>query len=347
MDRVAFSRPLFLTILTPTYNRAHTLHRVHDSLLIQAMGDFEWIVIDDGSTDGTADVVGAWAKSAPFAIRYLRKPNGGKHTAVNLGLEHARGEFATIIDSDDSLAPDALSTIAECEAAATAAGGSEIDVMGFLSRDDLTGAVCGDRFPVDGAVSTYTNLMHRHSLRGEWQFVVRTALLRRYPQPELIDSDGNPIRTKESVVWRRISRDSKFRLWNRIIRIYYTNDGEARLTTAQAPQARRLRGFISGYFAISEEMYLAFHDPAYLIHSSFRYIKYGCLSGIGIREQISAVRPLLAKLLCLAVLPRARRKTRRAARAIAGLQPPVVSASDLRANHEAYRSARRAWRAKP
>ena len=95
-----------ITILTPTFNRAHLLPRLFESLTHQTDFDFEWLVIDDGSTDGTSDLfAGNTFLSAPFPIRYYRQENGGKHCALNAGVKQAKGDFIFIADSDDWLLP--------------------------------------------------------------------------------------------------------------------------------------------------------------------------------------------------------------------------------------------------
>src|SRR5579859_6080469 len=94
------------TVLTPTYNRAHMLGSVYQSLCAQTLPDFEWIIIDDGSTDRTRDMVVTWKPF--FPIRYFWKPNGGKHTAINKGVAEARGEFVLFFDSDDTCVPQTL-----------------------------------------------------------------------------------------------------------------------------------------------------------------------------------------------------------------------------------------------
>ena len=76
-----------LTIFTPAYNRAHTLPKLHDSLLAQTDMGFEWLVVDDGSTDGTGDLVRGWTDGSLFPVRYLRQENAGKHVAHNRGAE--------------------------------------------------------------------------------------------------------------------------------------------------------------------------------------------------------------------------------------------------------------------
>ena len=88
------------TVFTPAYNRANGLRILYESLRKQDNWDFEWLIIDDGSTDDTASVVDAF-KSDLFPIRYVYKENGGKHTAYNLALNHAEGEFLFCVDSDD------------------------------------------------------------------------------------------------------------------------------------------------------------------------------------------------------------------------------------------------------
>ena len=75
-----------LTVFTPTWNRAHTLPRLYHSLCVQTSRDFEWMVIDDGSTDGTEDLVAGWIAEAAIPVRYIRKENGGLYTGYNVTL---------------------------------------------------------------------------------------------------------------------------------------------------------------------------------------------------------------------------------------------------------------------
>lgn len=98
-----------ITVLTPTYNRAHTLVRLFDSLCGQSDLKFEWVVVDDGSTDKTIEVLeGFKRKKPPFAISILRQDNGGKHIALNAGVLAAAGSWIFIVDSDDILTRDAI-----------------------------------------------------------------------------------------------------------------------------------------------------------------------------------------------------------------------------------------------
>lgn len=89
-----------LTVFTPTYNRAATLARVYESLQRQTFRDFEWLIVDDGSEDETAELVERWRSTCSFPIRYLWQPNQGKHVAFNRGVELAQGEYGRLSRAD-------------------------------------------------------------------------------------------------------------------------------------------------------------------------------------------------------------------------------------------------------
>ena len=102
----------FLTVFTPAYNRAGTIKRTYQSLLNQDNKDFIWLVIDDGSVDNTGELVKGWMKEDNgFEIQYIYKHNGGMHTAHNTAYENIHTELNVCIDSDDALAPGAVSSI--------------------------------------------------------------------------------------------------------------------------------------------------------------------------------------------------------------------------------------------
>ena len=100
-----------LTILTPTYNRETQLKALFQSLRSQTVEDFEWLIIDDGSSDNTKDVVEEFRNNAQFEIKYIYKENGGKHTALNVGIRDIDSDLTFIVDSDDTLTPNAVETI--------------------------------------------------------------------------------------------------------------------------------------------------------------------------------------------------------------------------------------------
>ena len=100
-----------ITIITPTYNRAECLKKCWDSLCQQDFTDFQWLIIDDGSTDNTGAVVSGFIEKSSFQIDYHKKENGGKHIALNYSHPYVRGKYMAILDSDDTLTPDALAKL--------------------------------------------------------------------------------------------------------------------------------------------------------------------------------------------------------------------------------------------
>jgi glycosyltransferase involved in cell wall biosynthesis len=186
-----------VTVLTPTYNRASLLPRLYASLAGQTYKDFEWLVVDDGSDDHTKEVAAGFISQAPFPIRYLARPNGGKHAALNTGVEAASGEYCAVIDSDDWYEPEALSVLVAVQALCATEGGE-------LTSSHFPG---GDRLDSDAF-----ELVYGHGVRGDGIGMIRTEVLRRYPFPEL-----GPECVNESLIWYRIARDYKTRYINRIL----------------------------------------------------------------------------------------------------------------------------------
>ena len=92
----------------PDIHRRDRLPRVYESLKAQTFRGFEWLIVDDGSTDGTGELVKAWQAAADFPIRYFYQPNRGKHIGFNRSVVEAQGELLLSFDSDDSCAPNAL-----------------------------------------------------------------------------------------------------------------------------------------------------------------------------------------------------------------------------------------------
>ncbi len=124
---------MFLTIFTPTYNRAKLLPRLFDSLLAQTSKDFEWLIIDDGSTDETQEVVAGFEKQNLFSVRYIKKPNGGKHTAHNVAVKEALGEYFFCVDSDDWLGNHAVEVL---QRVAESVEPTDYAIMGYKAGTD-------------------------------------------------------------------------------------------------------------------------------------------------------------------------------------------------------------------
>lgn len=212
----------FITILTPAYNRASLLPRLFDSLLRQTNKDFEWIVVDDGSTDDTREVVANLKEKCggAFPMGYVYKANGGKHMAINIGAERARGELLFIADSDDLLTDDALETVAnswhDISDDKSFAGIAGLDI----AMD--TREVIGSGLPQEHIDCNAIDIRYRHHVTGDMKEVFRTEVLREFPFPEFAGERFCP----EQLVWFRMARRYRLRYINKPIYIAdYQPDG--------------------------------------------------------------------------------------------------------------------------
>lgn len=175
----------FLTVFTPAYNRAYTLPRTYESLKQQKNTDFVWLVVDDGSSDDTAQLVKRWQEEENgFEIRYVYKENGGMHTAHNTAYEHMDTELNVCIDSDDALAPDAVQIIADAWNRVRHQG-----YAGLLGLDaEFDGKVIGAGFPQD-LTETTLGEYYRKGGRGDKKLVLRTDVVRQYPPYPTFDGE--------------------------------------------------------------------------------------------------------------------------------------------------------------
>lgn len=196
-----------ITVFTPSYNRAKLLPRAYESLCRQSFKDFEWLIVDDGSTDDTKAVVEQWG-DAPFPIRYIYKPNGGKHTAINRGVQEAEGEYFVILDSDDWLTDTTLERIlAVWDTVPEKSRFAE--VVGLFVYP--SGELVGNRFPKDVFDSDPAEIQTIHKVWGDKFGCHRTEVLREFPFPEDLGKF-----VTENLVWYRIARKYKTRFVNEV-----------------------------------------------------------------------------------------------------------------------------------
>lgn len=211
-----------ITVFTPTYNRAYILENLYRSLQRQSYGDFEWLVVDDGSSDGTEALFDRWRREEnPFPIRYVRQENGGKCRAINHGLKLARGEMFFTVDSDDYLTDDALEKVARWEAELP----KDQKYCGFAGNLGTAPNVTPNK-PLPGDFFDGTAFDRYGIVDGERASVFYTDIHRRYLYPEF---PGEKFMT-EAVTWNRMANDGyRMRFFNDIIWIFeYKDDGLTR-----------------------------------------------------------------------------------------------------------------------
>lgn len=209
-----------ITVLTPTFNRVHTLYRVYESLTAQTFKDFEWVIVDDGSVDETKQTIEKWKEKATFPINYYWQENQGKHIAINTGVKVANGELCALFDSDDACVHDALEriwfhwTTIPVEKRLSYAG------IITLCKDQYNNLV-GKELPFPVLDSNLLEINYKYNLPGEKWPIFRTATLKQFPFPETLKRTYFP----EAIIWFQISRKYKIRFINELLRIYFIEDG--------------------------------------------------------------------------------------------------------------------------
>lgn len=215
-----------ITVFTPTYNRAYIIENLYRSLQRQTYTNFEWLVVDDGSSDNTAALFAQWQQdSNPFPIRYVRQENGGKCRAINRGLDLARGKWFFTVDSDDYLTDDALEKVAGWCAELEPGG----KIMGIVANRgytpvDTVNYLFDEPYLDRSLLEIYTLFRNgRQVFDGERAFVFSTEFHKKYKYPEFENENF----MTEAVVWNRMAHDGyKMRFYNDIIWVFeYMDDG--------------------------------------------------------------------------------------------------------------------------
>ena len=174
---------LIFTVFTPTYNRATTLPRVYNSLKKQSFRNFEWIIIDDGSTDGTKELVSQWQQEGnDFPIIYQWQPNQGKHIAYNAVAELAKGLLFTSIDSDDEAVPILMERLKYHWDNFTEEERSTVSGISFLGVNQH-GHLVGTRFPKDYQVMDLMGMYFLNRVTGDKGGMLQTKIFKMYPFP--------------------------------------------------------------------------------------------------------------------------------------------------------------------
>ena len=213
------------TIFTPCYNGAKTIQRVFDSVARQTYVNFEWIIVNDGSTDESDSVIRTLVETSPVKdkIVYISQENMGKHRTWNKVVDVAKGEFFVPADCDDSFVPCTLEFFnSKANEIAVTADDGKLESCRFSGinvcvYDPETGNPVGSPYPKDGLISDNLELNFRYKVAGEHWGCIRTDLLRKYKFPEI-----NGHFFAETRIWYALALDGyKVLCFNEPLRAYY------------------------------------------------------------------------------------------------------------------------------
>ena len=212
---------MMITVFTPTYNRVHLLKRLYESLILQTAYDFEWLVVDDESTDDTiAFLEEIQSSNPPFQVRFFAQKHGGKHRAINLALEHAEGRYFFIVDSDDWLPEHAIEDIIEWLR----------DIQGIPTLCGVAGQKAlangrpvGSSFDCGEYVDASSLERKKLHIEGDKAEVFDVGVMKAHPFPEF---EGEYFVT-EAVCWNAIAADGYKLRWHQkpIYYCEYLEDG--------------------------------------------------------------------------------------------------------------------------
>lgn len=207
-----------LTIFTPTFNRAYLLPNLYRSLLLQSNKGFEWLIVDDGSSDYTEELIKKWIEDGELQISYYKQENQGKHIAHNKGVELCNTLLFYCVDSDDRLPSDAVQLIYDLQKEE-----KNNKILGFYMRKgDYYGNTLGENWPQHIKYATLNELYQKFKYQGEAAIILYTKMIKRYKFPQF---KGEKF-IRESVFYDQINNIAPMRLEDRICYLFeYKEDG--------------------------------------------------------------------------------------------------------------------------
>lgn len=257
-----------ITVFTPAYNRAHTLRRAFASLKGQTCKDFEWLIIDDGSSDGTTELVDELKKEADFPVRYYWKENGGRHTAVNYSYQFLQTKYVVTLDSDDELTPNAIELMIRAWESIPKEKYDHVWCVSGREMDANTLQLVGKPYPND--INEKTGKEQRKILlkyEGEKHCCRRVDIHIKYKFPVYSDTKF----VLENTVWEVINREYDQWCVNDIYGLYHT-ESEDSLGKGKIHTGQRYRTFYhAGIFYTNELLDEFFYNrrvPVYIVNTS-------------------------------------------------------------------------------
>lgn len=282
-----------ITLFTPTYNRVHLLSRLYNSILMQDVIDVEWLIVDDGSIDDTEALIENFKKESIINIRYYKKSNGGKHTAINFGLQYAKGELFFIIDSDDVLAENALKII-KTHYQSIKNNDKICGIVGLSQYIDKQ-EIVGDYFLKNDWEVSFADIYLKYNLKGDKSVAFKTEVLRKYSFPE-----KQRIRfVFEAVVWHEMSKKYNVLALNKIVQfVEYQKSG----VSDSSFKKWYIQSLAFSFFhLIKNKTYPLLKYPHHFFWNYIHLAINSLLSGESYYKQLS----LIDKMLYLILYPRA------------------------------------------
>ena len=271
---------------------------MYDSLCQQPGVDFEWLVVDAESKDGTEALVHEWAARAPFPIRFVSMPNRGKHGAINLAATLTESPYFIVLDSDDSCVPGALARVLEAWKHLPVGHEAEYGVITFLCRIEA-GRIVGTRFPADPFDSTYHEMVIVHGMRGDKWECYRTAVVRQFPFPEVLGEAGLP----ENILLGRIGTRYKTRYVNEALRVYHDDGPDSSVVRTVNPRRNSGGRVLAQRDNLTVPRFLFWANPRAFFVFGVKHARMCSLARVGLGEALAALPWRLSRFIALVTWP--------------------------------------------
>jgi len=288
-----------VTILTPSYNRVHTLPRVFESLQKQTFKDFEWLVIDDGSTDNTKDLVEEFQKIADFKIRYYYQENQHKFLTFFRGIDLASGKYFSPLDSDDALPPDSMEILVN-----TWENISENQNIVFVSTlcEDQFGNIVGDKFPKDPLICSIFDMRYKYKIKGDKWGMGKTEIYKKM-KLNFGDLAGKGF-IPEGVFQFQFDKLGFHYCINKVTRIYFRDKNDEQSLANQFYDKKNAFGLAENYKTfLNTYSSKIWSNPITILRNLGGYLKFSKIDGRSLKKTTAELKAPEIKLLAFFIYP--------------------------------------------
>ena len=293
----AFSSTFF-TVFTATHNRKELLPRLYLSLQKQTYPNFEWLVMDDGSTDGTEEIIKQWQDEKKINIVYHWQKNQGKHIAINSLTQIANGELCVIIDSDDELLPNSLERLK-----------FHWDYFSLYEKETVAGISCtiqnqygkliGNKFPKDYQIMDMVGMGLVNRVIGDKGVMLQIKALKMYRFPENL----NNFVVGEGALWSQMAKDWKMCFINETLVTAWV-EGRSDSLSLLSTKIKNYPGTLYSHECfLNYNMRFFFNRPKLFFGEATRYTRLSFHLGINLKTQFLKIKPFSAKVLWIIFIP--------------------------------------------
>lgn len=289
-----------ITVVTPTYNRAHTLRRAYESLKRQTFRDFKWLIMDDGSTDKTEDLIQEFQAENEIEIEYRKNENAKKFYTVFKAIESVETDYFAILDSDDAYPDDGLEILfTEAE---------NLDKTKFISvighSIDENGKIYGDLFPNEGFDGSVLEMRYKYKINGDKNGLFITQPYQKYLKE--FDFEFYKGKYAPQKIFFQIydGAGMKTRFINKTIRIYYQDLNDVNSMSADRVKSSSYLGLRDGHLSFINSYRNKFWEyPIPFVRNLLGYESYAILKGDSLKETISSINSNSVKFISLLLYP--------------------------------------------